>query len=296
MTNLVKKQNQLPSTSYTLATAVADFRLLERAERGRDFIVDLIKNDINEFIAQANDLLIVDADNGQWLRDWVNNHIVKRDGQYNKLLPIGTTIGKGSELAPLAIKQKSKAEIDKQAVQDQTAKLLLSIVNMDKRKELALLPDRDLKKSQAKLTAVQQAIAKQKEDSIALIALNNAKLEITKALKLVPDGEFKTAASARVLNTVEDCKVLGDEINAFLKTDAKDPIVQVPKGTLEQPRDKPQGVSKVSPDATISKESAQTVQKTFDTLVNKLSIIELRELSLKIQGFLVDELDQASNG
>lgn len=291
MTKLAVVKNQLPAIEYSFVQAVKDFRLLDQAEKGRDYILNLIKSDLNEFINQANDLLLVDSDSGKWLLNFVVNHVVRREGKYNNLLPVNMTIS-GDVKKGLSFKEKSKAEIAKADVITQTDKLLLSIVNTDKRKELAALPHGDLKKAQAKLTTVQQAIAKQKEDSIALIALNNAKLEITKALKLVPDGGFKTAASAKVLNTVEDCKALGDEINAFLKDGKKDLIVQEPKGTLEQPRDKPKGVSKLSPKAIISEDSAVKVKKVFDGLVNKLSIIEMRELGYLIQDYLFDEIEQ----
>lgn len=292
MSKLSVVKNQLPAIDYTLASAVKDFRLLDQAEKGRDFVLNLIKTDLQEFINQANDLLIVDQDSGKWLLNFVVNHVVRRDGKYNNLLPVNMTISANKDKG-LSFKTKSESELAKDDVLNQTSKLLQSILDNDTRKKLADMPTSSLSKTQDRLTAVQAAIVKQKEDSIARIALNNAKLEITKALKLVPDGEFKTAAESRVLNTVDECKALGDEINAFLKDGKKDVTAQSPTETkLEQPRDKPQGVSKVSPAAQISKESAKNVQTVFDRLVNQLSIIELRELSLKIEEFLADELDQ----
>lgn len=292
MSKLSVVKNQLPAIDYTLASAVKDFRLLDQAEKGRDFVLNLIKTDLQEFINQANDLLIVDQDSGKWLLNFVVNHVVRRDGKYNNLLPVNMTISANKDKG-LSFKTKSESELAKDDVLAQTSKLLQSILDNDLRKKLADMPTSSLSKSQDRLTAVQAAIVKQKEDSIARIALNNAKLEVTKALKLVPDGEFKKDAESKVLNTIDDCKALGDEINAFLKDGKKDVTVQAPTETkLEQPRDKPQGASKVAPNAQISKESAKNVQTVFDKLVNQLSIIEMRELAIKIEEFLVDELDQ----
>jgi hypothetical protein len=291
MSKLSVVKNQLPTIEYSFVQAVKDFRLLDQAEKGRDYILNLIKSDLTEFIAQANDLLLVDQDSGKWLLNFVVNHVVRRDGKYNSLLPVNMTISANKDKG-LSFKTKSESELAKDAVLQQTSKLLHSILDNDNRKKLADMPTSSLSKAQDRLTAVQKAIEQQKADSIAKIDLNNARTEVTKALKLVPEGEFKTNASAKVLNTVEECKTLGDEINAFLKTDAKDPIVQEPKPTLEQPRDKPVGTSKLAPTAQISKESALNVQKVFDGLVNKLSIIEMRELSLKINDFLSDEVEQ----
>ncbi len=292
MTKLQTITSTLPVQEYSFVQAVKDFRLLDQAEQGRDYILNLIKTDLQEFINQANDLLIVDQDSGKWLLNFVVNHVVRRDGKYNNLLPVNMTISANKDKG-LSFKTKSESELAKDAVIAQISKLMIAILDTNKRTELSMLSAGSLQKAQDKLSAVQKAIEQQKADSIAKIALNNAKLEITKALKLVPDGEFKTAAESRVLHNIEDCKNLGDEINAFLKDGKKDVTAQAPSETkLEQPRDKPKGVSKLSPKAQVSDESRASVQKIFDGLVNRLSIIEMVTLGELINEFVADELEE----
>lgn len=300
MKTVSKTQTQTQAVTvadnYCFAQAVKDFRLLDQAEKGRDYIVTLIETDLAEFVASANDLLIVDADSGKWLLNWVTNHVIRREGKYNRLLPVNMTVS--TSKGQLSLKEKSDKAVKKDAILEKIAATLSQVTAEATKKTLSSLPTTGLTDCEAKLNAIETAVIEEKKaehearlmgKGLPLLIADQNKLPEGSELKLLKPNNL--AELGEMQKTVREAlAVIADEAKASLDS-------QPGNGELTLPRDKPQGVAKISTAATVSKDTVKKIQVIAKRIEGELTAIEIRELINQLAEFIADEFESdGTNG